>query len=157
MSSDDGSNGDNTEEIVKLENDSNVRESHAPEVPRKQKFANIDEITVLDNFDSLPSQEHNASHYLIQKTLFLWAGTLIKFRRKSPCLNVTTVWPGSRSDAKNVSNPLESFLLFISDDMINEIVTNTNNSIWDFRDCFRYILAGNFLNIVIVQLQVRSK
>ena len=41
--------------------------------------------------------------------------------------------------------------------MINEIVTNTNNSIWDFRDCFRHILAGNFLNIVIVQLQVRSK
>ena len=157
MSSDDDSNGDNTEEIVKLENDSNVRESHAPEIPRKQKFANIDEITVLDNFDSLPSQEHNVFRYSDTKDTFLWADTLIKFCRKSPCLNVTTVWPGSRSDAKNVLNPLESFLVFISDDMINEIVTNANNSIWDFRDCFRYILAGNFLNIVIVQLQIRSK
>ena len=62
MSSDDGSNGDNTEEIVKLKNDSNVRESHAPEVPRKQMFADIDEITVLDNFDSLSSQEHYVFH-----------------------------------------------------------------------------------------------
>ena len=84
MSSDDGSNGDNTEEIVKLENDSNVRESHAPEVPRKQKFANIDEITVLDNFDSLPSQEHNVSHYSDTKDTFFMSWHTDKISSEEP-------------------------------------------------------------------------
>ena len=57
MSSDDGSNDDNTEEIRGLENDSDVRKIHAPEVPREQNFINIDQIRPLDNFDSLPPQE----------------------------------------------------------------------------------------------------
>ena len=60
-----------------------------------------------------------------------------------PACNVTTVRSCARGDAKNVSNPLESFHLFISDDIINEIVTNTNNSISDFRERFHDILAGN--------------
>ena len=51
--------------------------------------------------------------------------------------------PGLRGDAKNVSNLLESFYLFISNDMINEVVTNTINSIPDFCEHFRDILAGN--------------
>ena len=64
------------------------------------------------------------------------------FSSKSPSCNVTTIQPDPRGDAKNVSNPLESFHLFKSDDIINEIVTNTN-SISDFRERFRDILAGN--------------
>ena len=84
MLSDDGSNDDNTEEIVKLENDSNVRESHAPEVPRKQKFANIDEITVLDNFDSLPSQEHNVFHYSDTKDTFFMSWHTDKISLEEP-------------------------------------------------------------------------
>ena len=35
MPSDDGSNGDNTKKIGDLENNSEVREIHAPEAPRK--------------------------------------------------------------------------------------------------------------------------
>ena len=38
--------------------------------------------------------------------------------------NVNTVQPGPIDYAKNVSNPLESFHLFLRDDMINEIITN---------------------------------
>ena len=60
-----------------------------------------------------------------------------------PVCNVTTVRPCPKGDAKNVSNPLESFHLFISDDMINEIVTNTNNSILDSLERFRDNLADN--------------
>ena len=63
MSSDDCSNDDNIDEMGDLEDDSDVREIHAPEVPRKQKFVNIDEITSFDNFDSLPPQEQNFFHY----------------------------------------------------------------------------------------------
>ena len=56
MPSDDGSNGDNTKKIGDLENNSEVREIHVPEAPRKQKFVNIEEIKALDNFDSLPPE-----------------------------------------------------------------------------------------------------
>ena len=82
------------------------------------------------------------STILLQKSLFLWTGTLIKksLVGRAPACNFTTVRPGN---AKNVSNSLESFHLFITDDMINEIVTNTNNSISDFRKRFRDILADN--------------
>ena len=62
---------------------------------------------------------------------------------RSPACNVTTLRPGPRDDAKKFLNPLESLHLLISDYMINEIVTNTNNSISDFRDRFRDTLAGN--------------
>ena len=70
-SSDDGSNDDNTEEIGDLENDSDVREIRAPEVPRKKKFVNINEITALDNFDSLPPQEQDVFHYSDANDTFL--------------------------------------------------------------------------------------
>ena len=45
MSLDDGSNDDKTEEIGDFENDSDAHEIHAPEVPKKQKFVVIDELT----------------------------------------------------------------------------------------------------------------
>ena len=88
MSSNNGSNDDNTEEIRHLENDSDVRETHAPEVPRKQKFLNIDEITGLDNFDSLPPQEQNVFHYSDVKITFVmnWHTDKKKFSWKSPFL-----------------------------------------------------------------------
>ena len=80
-----------------------------------------------------------------QKALLLWIGTLIKksLVGRAPACNVTTVQPGSRGDAKNISNLLESFQLLISEDMINEILTNTNNSILDFCERFGDNLAGN--------------
>ena len=79
MSADDGSNDDNTEEIGDLENNSDVCEIHVPELKyRENKFVNIDEITELDNFDSLPPQQQNVFHYFDAKGTFLWTGTLIK-------------------------------------------------------------------------------
>ena len=71
MSSNDGSNNDNTEEIGDLENDSYVREIHGTEVLRKQKFLNIDEKAALDNFESLPPQEQSVFHYSDAKSTFV--------------------------------------------------------------------------------------
>ena len=72
MSADDSSNDDNTEEIGDLENDSDVCEIHVPELKyRENKFVNIDVITELDNFDSLPPQEQNVFHYFDAKGTFL--------------------------------------------------------------------------------------
>ena len=71
MSSNDSSNNDNTEEIGDLESDSYVREIHSTEVPRKQKFLNIDEKIALDNFESLPPQEQSIFHYSDAKSTFV--------------------------------------------------------------------------------------
>lgn len=71
MSSDDSSNDDNTEEIGNFEDDSDVREIHVHELPRKQNIVNIDDITALDNFDSLPPQEQDVFHYSDAKDTFL--------------------------------------------------------------------------------------
>ena len=37
----------------------------------KKKFVNINEITALDNFDSLPPQEQDVFHYSDAKDTFL--------------------------------------------------------------------------------------
>ena len=92
----------------------------------------------------------------MQKTLFLWTSTLIKkiLVGKDPAYNVNIVRDGPGGDAKNISNLLfNSNHLFISDEIINEIITDTNNSVSDFCECVRDILPGN---ILIVQLQIRS-
>ena len=47
-----------------------VHEINAPEVTRKQKFLNIDEIMLLHNFDSLPPQEQNVFHYSDERGTF---------------------------------------------------------------------------------------
>ena len=92
----------------------------------------------------------------MQKTLFLWTSTLIKkiLVGKDPAYNVNIVRLGPGGDAKNISNLLFiSNHLFISDEIINEIITDTNDSVSDFCECVRDILPGN---ILIVQLQIRS-
>ena len=127
MSADDGSNDDNTEEIGDLENNSDVCKIHVPELKyQKNKFVNIDEITALDNFDSLLPQEQNVFHYSDAKGTFFvnWHTNKKNLVGRAPSRNVNTVQPGPIDDAKNVWNPLESFHVFIRDDMINQITTN---------------------------------
>ena len=85
------------------------------------------------------------------KVLLLWTGTLTKksLVRRAPACNVSTVRPAPRDDAKKFSSLSESFHLFISDDMINEILTNTNNSISDFVNAF--VIFQQVMTNIIVQ------
>ena len=104
MSSDGSSNDDNTEEIGNFEDDSDVREIHVHELPRKQNIVNIDDITALDNFDSLPPQEQNVFHYSDVKGSFVMSWHTHKKRlvgRFIAC-SVATVCPCPRGDRKNV-------------------------------------------------------
>ena len=151
MSSDDVSNDDNTEETGDLESNSDACEIHAPEVPTKRKSINIDEIAALDNFDNLPPREQNVFHYSHAKGTFVmnWYTDKKSLLRRAPACNVSTVRPVSRDDAKNFSNLSESFHLFISDDMMNEILTNTNNSISDFVNAF--VIFQQVMTNIIVQ------
>ena len=151
MSSDDVSNDDNTEETGDLESNSDACEIHAPEVPTKRKSINIDEIAALDNFDNLPPREQNVFHYSDAKGTFVmnWYTDKKSLVRRAPACNVSTVRPAPRDDAKNFSNLSESFHLFISDDMMNEILTNTNNSISDFVNAF--VIFQQVMTNIIVQ------
>ena len=71
MSLYDGSNDDNTEEIGDLENDSDAREIHAPEVPKKLKFLVIDEITAFKILTVYHHKSKMSSTMLMQKELLL--------------------------------------------------------------------------------------
>ena len=71
MSLDDGSNDDNTEEIGDLENDSDAREIHAPEVHKKLKFVVIDEITAFKILTVYHHKSKMSSTMLMQKELLL--------------------------------------------------------------------------------------
>ena len=68
ISSDDDSNDDDTEKTGDPENDYDLCEIHVPEVPRIQKFVNIEKITAFPpqcttTVYSLLPQEQNVSHY----------------------------------------------------------------------------------------------
>ena len=104
MSSDGSSNDDNAEEIGNFEDDSDVREIHVHELPRKQNIVNIDDITALDNFDSLSPPEQNVFHYSDVKASFVMSWHTHKKRlvgRFIAC-SVATVCPCPRGDRKNV-------------------------------------------------------
>ena len=96
MSSDDRSNDDTEEkkleEIGDLENDSDVHKIHAPEIPRTQKFVNIDEVTALDNLDRLPPQEQTVFHYFGAKSTFFmnWHTDKKSLVGRAPTCNVIT-------------------------------------------------------------------
>ena len=43
--------------------DNAIEEPHVPSLPRKQRFAYLDEITSYENFDPIPPQEHATFWY----------------------------------------------------------------------------------------------
>jgi hypothetical protein len=62
---------------------------------------------------------------------FIWSRTPTKVapaRRE----NIIVRLPGCVDEAKNVNTPHDAFSLFISDDILNIILTNTNKKIHDY-------------------------
>ena len=104
-------------------------------LPRKQKFKNLDEVVNEKNYDELPQQK------LFQKTMETKDKKFrIKYTtnkpvnqlNKTPSQNILKHAPGLRLDAKRARTPLEAFSLFINHEMLNTIVENTNTVIETF-------------------------
>ena len=100
-------------------------------LPHKQKFSNLDEVCDQSKYDDLPAQHRasysdaNASKTFVMKysTVKVHDDALFSKRGRTNILKNT---PGPRRAAKHVETPLEAFGLFITDQMLQKIVTNTN-------------------------------
>ena len=94
-------------------------------VSRKQKFKNLDDVLDLNNYDILPSQEPITFHYSDAKGQFVMdlsttkQGTSVG---RAPNKNVKKHKPGPRRRAKQVTDSIETFSLFITDKMLTTIV-----------------------------------
>ena len=115
----------NIEEIVDVEPIDEVEfDDEVEAVPRKQKFFNLDDVLNLENYDILPEQESSQFHYTNSKGQFTmtWHASKQYQSGRAPSRNVLRYQPGPRGLARKVTNPFEAFSLFITDDMLNNMV-----------------------------------
>ena len=118
------------------------------QLPRKQKFANLDEVTNLNNYEALPPQNDETFEYSnAKKTFVMTWGTINEFNPRNagrmPKRNVMQSRTGPSPVARRVTNPLESFSLFITDEMLQTIVHLTNVGIEQFRQRFQEVIDGS--------------
>ena len=115
-------------------------------LPTKQKFKNLDDVFDLNNYDILPPQEPITFHYSDAKGQFVMDSTTIKQVTsvgRAPNQNVIKHKPGPRRQAKQVTDSLETFSLFITDNMLTTIVEYTNSKIKNFRRKFENIIVNS--------------
>ena len=102
------------------------------DLPRKQKFKNLDEVLDESNYVDLPVQpDHSFSCTDARKTMTINWNT----NRENENLqlrgaeNILKNLPGPRGAAKYVQTPIKSFRLFFPDKMVNNVVGYTNGVI----------------------------
>ena len=91
----------------------------------KQKCKNLDNVLDLNNYDILPPQEPITFHYSDAKGQFVMDSTTIKQVTsvgRAPNQAVIKHKPGPRRQAKQVTDSLEAFTLFIKDNTLTTIV-----------------------------------
>ena len=101
---------------------------------RKQNFSNLENIIDVDNFDPLPEQEYTEFEYSNASKSFRVQWETVRRNNKQnsgrlPQRNVLQNKPGLRNEARNVTDPLTAFSLFLPDDLLETVVTHTNNRI----------------------------
>ena len=115
-------------------------------VQRKQKFKNLDDVLYLNNCDILPPQEPITFHHSDTKGQFVMDWTTTKqdtSAGRAPSQNIIKHKPGPRSRAKQVTDSLEAFSLFITDNMLTTIVEYTNSNIQNFRRKFENVTVNS--------------
>ena len=115
-------------------------------VPRKQKFKNLDDVLDLNNYDILPPQKPNIFHYFDAKDQFVIDWTTTKqgtFVGRAPNQNVIKHKPGPRRQAKQVTDSLEAFSLFITDNILATIVGYNNSNIQTFQIKYENVILNS--------------
>ena len=127
--------------------------------PRKKKFSNLDDVLNLDNYDQLPQQEYALFQYQNTSKTFTMQWETQKHQQprqygRLPVRNILQNTPGPRNAAKNVSNPLEGFSLFMPDTLLENIVQNTNQNIEDFYELYQFARGESASNSTNLQNQL---
>ena len=95
-------------------------------VPRKQKFKNLDDVLDLNYYNVLPPQKLITFHYSEAKGQFVMDWTTTKEDTsvgRAPNQNVIKHKPGPGRQAKQVTDSLEAFSLFITDNMLTAVLS----------------------------------
>ena len=126
--------------------DDNIVIGEQEELPRKQKFKNLDEVLDESNYVDLTAQPDLSFSYIdARKTMTINWNTNpengnIRPRGKE---NIFKNVPGPRGAAKYVQTPIESFSLFFTDEMVNNIVGYTNDVIRPVLEKFSDVLDAS--------------
>ena len=102
------------------------------ELPKKQKFKNLEEVLDEDSYFDLLAQRIDTFKYAdATNTMKISRETISSQHLLQPngTVNILKHTPGPRGTAKQVQSPLQSFNLFFTDEMLEQVVTYTNNSI----------------------------
>lgn len=83
------------------------------------------------NPEYIEIEESDERFFIARDEENIWKSTPEISKKKIRAKNIIKVLPGSKGSAKNISTRLESFLLFITRDMIDHIVSCTNIYIED--------------------------
>ena len=97
-------------------------DDHTP--ARKQIFSDLEKVLNLDNYDPVPVQEYSKFEYSNSSKCFQveWKTVRENNQRNSsklPKRNILQNKPGPRNAACSVTDPIESFSLFIPDSLID--------------------------------------
>ena len=114
-------------------------------VPRKQKFKNLDDVLDLNNYNVLPPQKLITFHYSDAKGQFVMDWTTTKQDTsvgRAPNQNVIKHKPGPGRQAKQVTDSLEAFSLFITGNMLTAVVEYTNSNIQNFQRKFENVIVN---------------
>ena len=115
-------------------------------VPRKQKFLNLEKVCDENNYDDLPPQRKEIYKYEnSKKTITMMYSTKnpdtrLQRRQQNNILDNT---PGPRREAKRATTPIEAFELFITNELNEKIVENTNKNIERFLEMSRYLIESS--------------
>ena len=118
-SSSDGDDDDDVIDEVELHDADNVvEEPHIPNLPRKQGFANLDEVTNSENFDPIPPQEHATFWYSNKNKLYVveWETTPEENVHQSgrlPARNVLSKRARPTRQTSSFETPLDGFSYFM--------------------------------------------
>ena len=109
------------------------------EPTRKQKFKNLNQVMNENNYLDIPGQPKKVFRYQdTKKTIKIKWHPNSEDTKLQQCgsNNILKHTPGSRGPGKSVQTPLESFNLFFSKEMIDNIVKYTNQNIKPAMDRF---------------------
>ena len=112
------------------------------ELPKKQKFKNLDEVLDENKYIDLPVQRNRTFKYSdAKKTMEIkWETNPNQVLHQRGAVNIMKHRPGPRGAAKRAQSPIEAFNLFFTDEMLEKVVMYTNNAIEPAMEGFANLL-----------------
>lgn len=130
------------EAILEIELHSKQRSENAPEKPKKKKATKNLKPIIDNNVDVLEDDSNNPillvqEEELIAKSGFVWKTQSNAKKSKTPAINVVHIRPGPTPQTNYTTNILECFLLFFSDELINDVLKYTNIEIEKKKETYK--------------------